>query len=208
MSDDARDILRELLAEALAGTNGHAVTPQVPPPPVAAVHRPAGVRPPEGDRGLERVTLGGDDDLNRFVRDILTRADRDAILAGRVRFTLAGAEGSRAEGTGPTRIDRGAVTERTVAAAAKAGGRLAARGPHAPGAREGARAGHRDRTGGSVTFPATFHRTSADADHRQAASSTTRNTRGIPSGLRPCLAAPATGLSGATSREDPLAFAP
>src|SRR3954464_11531902 len=31
-----------------------------------------------------------------------------------------------------------------------------------------------------------------------------RNTRGIPSDLRPCLAAPATGLSSATSREDPL----
>ena len=146
MSDDARDILRELLAEALAGTNGHAVTPQVPPPPVAAVHRPAGVRPPEGDRGLERVTLGGDDDRNRFVRDLLTRADRDAILAGHVRFTLAGREaassGGGAPNGGPTRIDRGAVTERTVATAAKAGGRLVL-GPRAvltPLAREKARA--------------------------------------------------------------------
>jgi hypothetical protein len=141
MSDDARDILRELLAEALAGTNGNGVTPQVPPPPVAAVHRPAGVRPPEGGRGLERVTLGGDDDLNRFVRDLLTRADRDAILAGHVRFTLAGREAA-SSGGGPTRIDRGAVTERTVAAAAKAGGRLVL-GPRAvltPLAREKARA--------------------------------------------------------------------
>jgi hypothetical protein len=140
MSDDARDILRELLAEALAGTNGSGVTPQVPPPPVAAVHRPATWEAPAG--GVERVSLAGDDDLNRFVRDILTRADREAILAGRVRFTLAGAEGSRAEGTGPTRIDRGAVTERTVAAAAKAGGRLVL-GPRAvltPLAREKARA--------------------------------------------------------------------
>jgi hypothetical protein len=140
MSDDARDILRELLAEALAGTNGNGVTPQVPPPPVAAVHRPATWEAPAG--GVERVSLAGDDDLNRFVRDILTRADREAILAGRVRFTLAGAEGSRAEGTGPTRIDRGAVTERTVAAAAKAGGRLVL-GPRAvltPLAREKARA--------------------------------------------------------------------
>ena len=140
MSDDARDILRELLAEALAGPNGHGVTPQVPPPPVAAVHRPATWEAPAG--GVERVSLAGDDDLNRFVRDILTRADREAILAGRVRFTLAGAEGSRAEGTGPTRIDRGAVTERTVAAAAKAGGRLVL-GPRAvltPLAREKARA--------------------------------------------------------------------
>jgi hypothetical protein len=140
MSDDARDILRELLAEALAGTNGNGVTPQVPPPPVAAVHRPATWEAPAG--GVERVSLAGDDDLNRFVRDILTRADREAILAGRVRFTRAGAEGSRAEGTGPTRIDRGAVTERTVAAAAKAGGRLVL-GPRAvltPLAREKARA--------------------------------------------------------------------
>ena len=149
MSDDARDILRELLAEALAGANGNGVTPQVPPPPVAAVHRPATWEAPAG--GVERVSLAGDDDLNRFVRDILTRADRDAILAGRVRFTLAGAEAGRAGGTpsggnpsggGPTRIPRGAVTERTVAAAAKAGGRLVL-GPRAvltPLAREKARA--------------------------------------------------------------------
>ena len=140
MSDDARDILRELLAEALAGTNGNGVTPQVPPPPVAAVHRPSTWEAPAG--GVERVSLGSDDDLNRFVRDLLTRADRDAILAGRVRFTLGGAGGSGAEGTGPTRIDRGAVTERTVAAAAKAGGRLVL-GPRAvltPLAREKARA--------------------------------------------------------------------
>ena len=140
MSDDARDILRELLAEALAGTNGSGVTPQVPPPPVAAVHRPATWEAPAG--GVERVSLAGDDDLNRFVRDILTRADREAILAGRVRFTLASAGASRAEGAGPTRIDRGAVTERTVAAAAKAGGRLVL-GPRAvltPLAREKARA--------------------------------------------------------------------
>jgi hypothetical protein len=138
MSDDARDILRELLAEALAGTNGHTVTPQVPPPPVAAVHRPAGVRPREGGGGLERVTLGGDDDLNRFVRDLLTRLDRDAILAGHVRFTL----GAAAAPSASMRIERGAVTERTVAAAAKAGGRLVL-GPRAvltPLAREKARA--------------------------------------------------------------------
>jgi hypothetical protein len=153
MSDDARDILRELLAEALAGTNGNGVTPQVPPPPVAAVHRPATWEAPAG--GVERVSLAGDDDLNRFVRDILARADRDAILAGRVRFTLGAADGrpsgperipSGSSGAsppgGPTRVARGAVTERTVVAAAKAGGRLVL-GPRAvltPLAREKARA--------------------------------------------------------------------
>jgi hypothetical protein len=152
VSEDAREILRELLAEALNGSNGHAVAPQVPPPPVAAVHRPATWEAPAG--GVERVSLAGDDDLNRFVRDILTRADRDAILAGRVRFTLGAAEGGRPGSAGagrpegipsggdPTRIPRGAVTERAVAAAAKAGGRLVL-GPRAvltPLAREKARA--------------------------------------------------------------------
>jgi hypothetical protein len=148
VSEDAREILRELLAEALNGTNGHAVAPQVPPPPVAAVHRPSTWEPPAG--GLERVTLAGDDDLNRFVRDLLTRGDREAILSGRVRFTLGAREGSPSGGDassggpppGATRVDRGAVTERTVAAAAKAGGRLVL-GPRAvltPLAREKARA--------------------------------------------------------------------
>ena len=137
MTDSAREILRELLAEALAGTNGDGVTPQVPPPPVAAVHRPSTWAAPEG--GVERVTIGNDDDLNRFVRDLFARPDREAILAGRVRFTLGAAAGAPAAGT---RVERGAVTERTVAAAAKAGGRLVL-GPRAvltPLAREKARA--------------------------------------------------------------------
>jgi hypothetical protein len=140
--DDTREILRELLAEALAGSNGNGVTPQVPPPPVAAVHRPAtwqGVRPLEAGGGLERVTIAGDDDLNRFARDLLARPDREAVLAGQVRFTLGGATAPPADAT---RIDRGAVTERVVAAAAKAGGRLVL-GPRAvltPLARAKARA--------------------------------------------------------------------
>ena len=142
---DARELLRELLAEALAGTNGDGerVIPQVPPPPVAAVHRPTGHNPQVGVRplveGLERIVIGGDDDLNRFARDLLARPDRDAILAGRVRFTLG--PGGPAAG-GATRIERGAVTERAVAAAAKGGGRLVL-GPRAvltPLAREKARA--------------------------------------------------------------------
>jgi hypothetical protein len=148
MTDSAREILRELLAEALAGTNGNGVTPQVPPPPVAAVHRPSTWAAPEG--GVERVTLATDDDLNRFVRDLFARPDREAIAAGRVRFTLAAAEGNRAAGglggaqppPGATRVERGAVTERTVAAAAKAGGRLVLgrRAVLTPLAREKARA--------------------------------------------------------------------
>ena len=144
MSEPARELLRELLAEALASGNGNGepVIPQVPPPPVAAVHRPGehkGVRPLEGGRGLERVVICGDDDLNRFAHALLARPDREAILAGRVRFTLgAGAEAP----AGVVRVDRGAVTERKVAEAAKAGARLVL-GPAAvltPLAREKARA--------------------------------------------------------------------
>jgi hypothetical protein len=144
VSEPARELLRELLAEALAGANGNGepVIPQVPPPPVAAVHRPGehkGVRPLEGGRGLERVAIATDEDLNRFVHALLARPDREAILAGRVRFTLgAGAEAP----AGVVRVDRGAVTERKVAEAAKAGARLVL-GPAAvltPLAREKARA--------------------------------------------------------------------
>jgi hypothetical protein len=143
----ARDILRELLEEALGRTNGHAVVPQIPPPPVAAVHRPSTWRrPPEGAEvigggagaaparaaaGAEPVALESDADLDRFVRALLARFEdpqaREAIRAGRLRFTLAGrgAAGQAAPATpGVVRVERGAVTERTVASAAKAGGRL------------------------------------------------------------------------------------
>jgi hypothetical protein len=144
--DAAREIIRELLHEALAGANGSGVTPQIPPPPVAAVHRPStwsqpqGVRPLEDGRGLERVTLTSDADLDRFVRSLVARPpeELDAIRAGRLRFTLKGPSA----GDGVVRVERGAVTERKVEEAAKAGGRLVL-GPGAvltPLARDKARA--------------------------------------------------------------------
>src|SRR3954452_13155083 len=122
----ARDILRELLHEALAGTNGTGVVPQIPPPPVAAVHRPSTWRgAPQS--GTEAVALESDADLDRFVRALLARGqDHEAILAGRLRFTLArGGGGARAEHAsgapaGVVRVARGAVTERTVEQAARA----------------------------------------------------------------------------------------
>jgi|SRR5215207_3243751 len=150
--DDARAVLRELLAEALAGGNGNGVVPQIPPPPVAAVHRPStwsappasaevvgGGAPPAPTAGTEHVRLGSDADLDRFVRGLLARppAELEAIRAGRLRFTLqAGAP------SGVVRVDRGAVTERKVDEAAKAGARLVL-GPGAvltPLARDKARA--------------------------------------------------------------------
>ena len=44
------------------------------------------------ETGVESVALGSDEDLDRFVRTLLARfenpRDREAIRAGRLRFTL------------------------------------------------------------------------------------------------------------------------
>ena len=151
--DAARELIRELLAEALAAPNGggDAAAPAIyPPPPVAAVHRPSTWAAP----AAEPVSLRSDEDLDRFVLALLARfedpSQREAIRAGRLRFTLgqtggagrpaAGAAGRPAAGT--IRVERGAVTERKVEEAARAGARLVL-GPGAvltPLAREKARA--------------------------------------------------------------------
>jgi hypothetical protein len=163
VSEQARQMLRELLAEALSGNgNGHA-TPQVPAPPVAAVLRPStwsqppapgevigdapapapasagdpraagggprvaaggGPRVAAGGDGraagggahVERVSLRSDDDLARFAAHVLANAA--AVRDGALRFTLGEAR------SGVRRIERGAVTERTVNEAAQAGQRL------------------------------------------------------------------------------------
>lgn len=155
MSDAARDLLRELLAEALANGNGQPAT--VPPPPVAAVHRPSTWSRPAapgeviggGTAGDDRaaathdlvaVTIASDADLAAFARTVLDRADD--IRAGRLRFTLGGGATSPSPQAGVVRVARGAVTERTVKKAADAGRRLVL-GPGAvltPLAREKARA--------------------------------------------------------------------
>jgi hypothetical protein len=134
--DAARELLRELLHEALANSNGDHAT--VPPPPVAAVHRPSTWSRPAapgeviGDgttpSRTELVRLDDDDDLAAFVHALLDRAavDGPAIRDGRLRFTLGrattGAGGPPAAGV--MRIEHGAVTERTVKKAADAGARL------------------------------------------------------------------------------------
>jgi len=162
MSDEARDLLQQLLAEIRG--NGHAPTPQVPAPPVAAVLRPStwsqppapgevigdgapGAMSPDAHAGaaaggrVEHVTLRDDAALDAFVRVVLARADE--IRAGMLRFTLGGAtSGAPAAASGVVRVDRGAVTERIVKQAADAGARLvlAPRAVITPLAREKARA--------------------------------------------------------------------
>jgi hypothetical protein len=111
---------------------------------------------------LQPVRLATDEDLHEFVLQIVRLADnpkrRRDLLAGRFRFTLAsagigpapvGASGNgrsslvpAGHGGGDHRIERGAVTERAVQAAASAGVRLVL-GPRAvltPLARDRARA--------------------------------------------------------------------
>ena len=145
----AREMLRELLQEALAGGNGQQAVPQVPAPPVAAVLRPSTwTAPPAGGEVIggdaptsaEPVRLDSDEDLDRFVRTLLARPPQEleAIRAGRLRFTL----GRAARAGGAVRVERGAVTERKIEEAAKAGARLVL-GPGAvltPLARDKARA--------------------------------------------------------------------
>jgi hypothetical protein len=111
------------------------------------VHRPSTWAAP----AAEPVTLRSDAELERFVLALLARFEdprqREAIRERRVRFTFgeaaigrAGADPAAAPGT--VRVERGAVTERTVDQAARAGARLVL-GPRAvltPLAREKARA--------------------------------------------------------------------
>jgi hypothetical protein len=127
------------------------VVPVVPAPPVAAVLRPStwtapaapgevigDAEPMSGheasDASVEQVTIDTDEDLERFVRSLLSRLesprDRRAIRTGRLRFALrrssprapSGAAGSAAAPA--LRIAKGAVTERTVRDAAERGARL------------------------------------------------------------------------------------
>jgi len=178
------DLLPELLAEALSSNgngNGHAdgeeapagpaeppvAVPQVPAPPVAAVHRPSGWRPPAesdtttapaasapaaaqdaGGTTVERVDLRSDADLDAFVRALVRRIenprDRMAIRSGRLRFRLGAttaAGGAPAQAGAVIRVERGAVTERAVRDAAAAGARLvlARRAVLTPMARDRAR---------------------------------------------------------------------
>lgn len=143
MSEEARDLLQQLLAEIRG--NGNAPTPQVPAPPVAAVLRPStwSRAPVPGEvigdgvgARVEPVRIDSDAALAAFVQTVLARADE--IRAGALSFTL----GQAAASTGVVRVDRGAVTERVVKQAADAGARLvlAPRAVITPLAREKARA--------------------------------------------------------------------
>jgi hypothetical protein len=91
------------------------------------------------------VRLSTDDELHAFVLRVLKLADNPKLkrdlIGGRIRFSLAGQPAGPAA-QAAHRVDKGAVTERIVVAAARAGARLVL-GPRAvltPLARDKARA--------------------------------------------------------------------
>lgn len=94
-------------------------------PPTPARQTPVGAT-------VETVTIDSDEDLQAFVRSLVTRLesprDRLAIKAGRLRFSLrrsAAPVGAATTQTKPvTHVERGAVTERQVRSAHAEGIRL------------------------------------------------------------------------------------
>jgi len=79
---------------------------------------------------VETVNLSTDEDLAAFVTRLLDldEAGRDAVRAGRKRFRLAPLPPALSPSVSPSaavrRVERGAVTEAMVRAAARAGERL------------------------------------------------------------------------------------
>jgi hypothetical protein len=109
-----------------------ATTPTVPQPtvpPPTAHQRPAPTLATSARAGTTRqVRLETDADVREFALEIVRLADNPArrrdLLTGRLTFTLARRDGGEAAATSERRIETGAVTERAVQSAAKAGQRL------------------------------------------------------------------------------------
>jgi len=139
--------LAELLPDMLREHQSAPVA-QVPAPPVAQTLRPSTWHPsqqapdpagnvapaaaPAAGSAVEHVRLKDDRDLDAFVRSLARRlehpAERAAIAAGHIRFTMTG-HGTPAAApahatSGTERIERGAVTERIIERAAAHGGVL------------------------------------------------------------------------------------
>jgi hypothetical protein len=125
----------DIPAGAIQQTSSPACGPGVPGPAVSRAAEPAssGSTPTSAScAGTRHVRLVTDEDLHQFVLTVVRLADNPArrrdLLTGRLRFTLSGSPGGQAidgqSGQGAFRIETGAVTERAVQAAAKAGERL------------------------------------------------------------------------------------
>jgi len=140
-------------ATAAPGRTGSPATASASPPTADSRATNSARSPAEGGpagasdagTGSWTVRLSTDEDLHAFVLRVLRLADnpklRGDLISGRARFRLA-AQPDATAANPAHRVDKGAVTERAVNAAAKAGARLVL-GPRAvltPLARDRARA--------------------------------------------------------------------
>ncbi|MGN6678015.1 MAG: hypothetical protein ACTHKL_09520 [Streptosporangiaceae bacterium] len=151
--DELRQIVREVLADVIGKPAEHPAASAEPPagPPSSVPHADSGQSRPSPARGGGRddaagwtVRVSTDEDLHALVLRILKIADnpklRRDLISGRARFRLSGTPAVAPVVT--HQVEKGAVTERVVAAAAAAGARLVL-GPRAvltPLARDKARA--------------------------------------------------------------------
>ena len=146
-----RVLVREALADLLSAETGAAGPPPAQPAPVGsppaqpppasppAALAPASSAPAQGGAAytvrdgvaeVETVSLRTDRELAAFVTRLLHLVEnprrRDDLRTGRLRFRLApgGAAGASGSARPVHRIDKGAVPEATVRAAARAGARL------------------------------------------------------------------------------------
>lgn len=131
---DLRDLVASVVREMVGDLVQEAVRDSLPSTPPTS--GPTAVAP--GSRAAsagganqrsEAVRIEDDADLDRFARQLLTLFEnpknRQDLRAGRLTFRLARNPTPDSNTSGAaTRVDRGAVTERQVKAAAEAGHRL------------------------------------------------------------------------------------
>ncbi len=156
-SPDLRSLVQEVIREVVGEMRGTPTRPTAhpdgtdPTPAAAATFAkqigvtPTGPLDGAGRQRTETVRISNESDLRSFVFTLLglfenpkIRAD---LRAGRLKFALTGSAAAHPTAEEVHRVDRGAVTERQIAAIAEAGGRLVL-GPAAvltPLAREKAR---------------------------------------------------------------------
>ena len=127
-TDAIRALVREVLADLLPAAGRD---PGNPGGPATVAGAPAQQGLPhtvrEDVESVEVVSIRTDADLGNFVLHVLHLFEnpkhRDALRAGRLRFRLA-ATAASGSAQPSHRIEKGAVTEAMVAAAARAGARL------------------------------------------------------------------------------------
>lgn len=120
------ELLRPLVAQAVRAALGDlrsGGSPALGSSPVEG-----GGTPGAGGRSVERVRLADDRDLDAFVRRVVALCGnpraRQQLVSGQLRFSLDGVAGGAGAGLrtgGAHRVERGAVTERTVTEAAGRG---------------------------------------------------------------------------------------